>query len=81
MDAGHGLAMGALWASVHIVRILVNRGLVGPAELDEIYGSLIEGLQSGDAGFAAVFEQQLGSVFAEMRGHAERLAPEDKEPG
>jgi hypothetical protein len=73
MDKFYGLAMGNLWASVHTLRILVNRGLVSPDEVDEVYGSLIEGLQSGDPKFAALFESKLEGIFAEMRGYAQKL--------
>jgi hypothetical protein len=73
MDKLYGIAIGNLWASVHTLRILINRGLVSPEEVDEVYGSLIEGLQSGDPEFAALFESKLEGIFAEMRSYAQKL--------
>ena len=65
------IAFGALWAVVHLMRAMVNRGLVSPNEVDEIYSSLIEGVQSGDPAVAALLEARLEAVFAEMRQWAD----------
>lgn len=62
--------MGTLWATVHIINSLVKRGLLSPSELDEIYGSLIEGMEGGDPKVAAMFEKRLHRPFADMRTHA-----------
>ena len=67
MGNGEALAIGALWGSVHILRALVNRGLISPNEVDEIYGSMLEGIQQGDPSLAASLEAKLEGVFAELR--------------
>jgi hypothetical protein len=72
MANGSGLAMGALWASIHNLRIMVNRGLVSPREVDEVASALFEGLQVGDQEEAAILEVDLTPVFAEMREFAKQ---------
>ena len=44
-DSAIGIA--ALWASIHNLRILVNRGLAEPEEVEEFAGAMFEGLQHG----------------------------------
>lgn len=44
---GQSIAIAALWASIHNLRILVNRGFVKPAEVEEFAGAVFEGLQQG----------------------------------
>ena len=79
LEGTYGIAMGTLWASMHIVRILVQKGLISPADLDEIYGSLMEGVQSGDTRLAALFETRLDGVFTDLRRDAERLYKPDNQ--
>ncbi|HEY1606669.1 MAG TPA: hypothetical protein VGF77_13835 [Allosphingosinicella sp.] len=72
MTNNEPVGFAALWGMIHILRALVNRGLISPAEVDEIYGSMIEGFQSGDARAAAFLEQRLEQPFAELRQWAEK---------
>ena len=67
------MATASLWAAVHNLRILVNRGLASPNEVDEVYSSIVEALQQGDPQFAARSEQALGQAFAELRRWADKL--------
>lgn len=65
------IGMAAFWAVSHLLRAMVNRGLVSPNELDEIHGSMIEGIQGmSDPEFAAKFEGNLEKPFLEMRATA-----------
>lgn len=68
-----GVALAALWASVHNLRILVNRGMVLPDEVEEFAGAVFEGLQQGDAAEAAIWEAELEPLFAEMKAVAGQL--------
>lgn len=65
------LGFASFWAICHLLRIMVNRGLVSPNEVDEIYGSLIEGVQGVDPEFAVTLEERLTPLFAEMKKWAE----------
>ena len=73
LDRAEALATASLWASVHNLRILVNRGLASPNEVDEIYGSIIEAIQNGDADFAVRTEAALQGVFVDLKAYAEKL--------
>lgn len=73
MDNSEALGVATLWASVHMLRVLVNRGLVSPNEVDQIYGSILEGLHQGEPTFAATFETQLDPLFSELSQWSERL--------
>ena len=73
MENEDAIALAALWTSIHNLRILVNRGLASPNEVNEVYGSLVEALQGGDPKFAAMMEQRLEGPFAELRQWAEKL--------
>ena len=68
-----GVALAALWASIHNLRILVNRGLVRPSELEDFAGAVFEGLQQGDVSEAAIWEAELEPLFAEMKAVANEL--------
>ncbi len=71
MDNQEAIAFAALWASVHTLRFMTNRGLISPNEVDEAYGSIIEAVQMGDADYAARVESRLAVTFSEMRKWAE----------
>ena len=65
------IGMAAFWAVNHLLRAMVNRGLVSPNELDEIHGSMIEGIQGmGDPALAARIEGHLENPILEMRATA-----------
>lgn len=61
------VAMAALWGTVHLLRVMVNRGLVSPNEVETIYGGMLEGFQLGDKENAARAEVFLQQPFAEIR--------------
>lgn len=67
------VAFAGLWSSAHTARIMTNRGLVSPSEVDEIYGSIVEALQHGGEEFAAKMTARLDGSFAEMRQTAQRV--------
>lgn len=69
-DQGIGLA--AMWASVHIVRILVNRGLLSPNEVETIYGSMIEGFSYGGREIAAQMGSAVEPSFADFCQEAKK---------
>lgn len=62
-----GLAFGNLWMTVHMLRVLVDWGVFSPEDIEQIYGSLIEGVQGGDPNVAAMVETRLQTVFAEFQ--------------
>lgn len=68
-----GVALAALWASIHNLRILVNRGIVLPKEVEDFAGAVFEGLQQGNAADAAIWEAELEPLFAEMKAVAGEL--------
>ena len=72
-DSAIGIA--ALWASIHNLRILVNRGLAEPEEVEEFAGAVFEGLQHGCANEAAIWEAELAPLFAEMKAAARKSCP------
>lgn len=62
------IGMAAFWTVNHLLRAMVSRGLVSPNELNEIHGSMIEGIQGmGDPALAARIEGHLEKPFLEMR--------------
>ena len=69
-----GVALAALWASIHNLRILVNRGLVRPEEVEDFAGAVLEGLEEGDAHEAAIWQAELEPLFAEMMVMASELS-------
>lgn len=70
MERAESLAIAALWASVHNLRILVNRGLASPNEVDETYASVFEALEGSDPPFSELSEAGLQKAFAEMKAVA-----------
>ena len=67
------ICIAALWASIHNLRILVNRGLAEPEEVEELAGAVLEGLQTGCANEAAIWEAELAPLFAEMKAAASKV--------
>lgn len=67
------IGIAALWASIHNLRILVNRGLAEPEEIEEFAGAVFEGLQHGCANEAAIWESELAPLFAEMKAAARKI--------
>ena len=73
MNPALAVAFGSLSGTAHLVRIMANRGLMSPNEVDEIYGSMLEGIQGAGPEFAATIEPKLEAQFAEFRQWAEKL--------
>lgn len=69
-----GVALAALWASIHNLRILVNRGMVMPNEVEDFAGAVFEGLQQGNAAEAAIWEAELERLFVDMKAVAGELS-------
>ena len=73
LSNAEAIALAAVWASVHNLRFMVNRGLVSQNEVDEFHSSLLEGFQGGNAELAATLEVEIGPVFIELHQWAEKL--------
>ena len=67
------LSIASLWASQHILRIMVNRGLVSPNEVDEVHGSILEAMEMADPAFATTVTGPLEAAFVELKQTAESL--------
>ena len=83
MNDAEALALAALWGAIHNLRVMVNRGLVSPSEVDDFASAVFEGVQQGSANTAAVWETALSPAFAEIKGGADkswRLRPQN-DPG
>ena len=81
MEQAYGLAFGGLFASVHTIRILANRGLVSPNEVENIDSRIMEGVGMGGEDFQAQIEVALGGVFAEIRQYSkERWVGGENDP-
>jgi hypothetical protein len=70
MDDSEALALAALWGSIHNLRVLVNRGLAAPGDVDTFAEAVFEGIREGSSMTSSVWEQQLSPLFAEMRSMA-----------
>lgn len=66
-DDNTTLAMAAMAGVVHLTRILANRGLVSPNEVESIYSGIVEISQTGSAEVASAVETALGVPFVELR--------------
>ena len=72
MEDAEALALAALWGAIHNLRILVNRGLVSPREVDDFASAVFEGVQQGSANTAAIWETALSPAFAEIKKGADK---------
>lgn len=72
MDDVEALALAALWGGIHNLRVLVNRGLVSPSEVDDFASAVFEGVQQGSANTAAIWETALSPAFAEIKEGADK---------
>jgi hypothetical protein len=66
-EPAYALALGALASSIHTFRILVNRGLVSPNEVEGLYSSISESMQDASPQMAEFFENRFQEQFAELR--------------
>lgn len=76
MDDTEALALAALWGSIHNLRVLVNKGLAAPTDVDTFAEAVFEGMREGSPESSSVWEQQLSPLFGEIRSAAEALARE-----
>lgn len=67
MQQPSGVALGALWGMVHLLRVMVNRGLVSPNEVDTIFHGVMEGLNFGQLPANSRVESGMEEAFAELR--------------
>ena len=54
----------ALTAALHLIRILANRGLLSPNEVENIYSATIDVISKDDVDFV---QGQLDPIFVEIR--------------
>lgn len=59
--------MSALWGVIHLLRVMVNRGLVSPNEVETIYEGMREGFDTGDPAVAEIADAHLQPAFADLR--------------
>lgn len=68
------IGMASMMATLHVLRIQVNRGLVSPKEVDTVYSSILETLESmASPEVIAMVSAQLDKAIPEMREWAEKL--------
>lgn len=67
MDEFLALTFGNLAASVHTFRILTNRGLVSPNEVENFFRDVAETMRDGSPKAAESFENRFQEQFAELR--------------
>lgn len=67
MDDGVAVAMAAIATVGHLTRMLANRGLLSPNEVDEIFSSIVEAAQAGSAEMATLIETKLAPAYAAVR--------------
>ena len=59
----------ALTAAVHLIRVLVNRGLLSPNEVENIYNATIETIPAEEADYV---RDQFDPIFVEIRDEAQK---------
>ena len=67
MEDAEALALAALWGTIHNLRVLVNRGLVSPTEVDDFASAVFEGVQQGSVTKAAIWETALSPALADLK--------------
>jgi len=68
----YALGMAGIMSSVHMMRIMVNRGLVSPNEVETFYAAIIDTLAE-EPELQAITTARLDAPIAEIREWAERL--------
>ena len=61
------VANAALHSSLHSLRILANRGLVSPKDLDESLEGVFETLENLPTDWLAIFQKRYDPLFAELK--------------
>ena len=65
---GHAIAGAALGVSLHLTRVLANRGLLSPSEAETIFSAMMEPIETaGSEGLQANTVANLGPLMAEIR--------------
>jgi hypothetical protein len=73
MDVGlFPISMAALHASLHALRILAERGLVSPEDIDESLDGIIETLESLPAEVLPIVMKTLDPLLAQLKQIAAR---------
>jgi len=58
----------ALTAVLHLIRVLADRGLLSPNEIENLYAATIDVVAEQDADYV---QKQLDPIFVEIRQHAQ----------
>jgi hypothetical protein len=67
MNDEKAVAFAALAASLQTFRVLVNRGLVSPNEVEVTYSSITQAVRNASDEMRALVESALATPFAEYR--------------
>lgn len=71
MNDTQAISMAALWSSIHMLRIMTNRGFVSPAEVETVYSSIVESFETfGSPELAAKTTARLDGIMCEIREYA-----------
>jgi len=73
MSNDTAIAMASLTSSLHMMRIMANRGLVSPNEVETIHSMITETLETmGSPELSATMMAPLDPVIAEVREFANK---------
>jgi hypothetical protein len=68
MSFERATSMAGLWSSLHILRIMANRGLVSPNEVETVNDSITEAMETlAPPDMAASLSEKISPVLAEVR--------------
>ena len=71
MSIERAASMAGLWASIHVLRIMANRGLVSPNEVETVNDAIMESFETlGSQEMAASVAANLAPAMAEVREFA-----------
>ena len=67
MSIERAASMAGLWASIHVLRIMANRGLVSPNEVETVNDAIMESFETlGSQEMAASVAANLAPAMAEV---------------
>lgn len=66
------LGLAGIWGSVHVLRIMINRGLVSPNEVDEVFEGIMDGLE-GQISVSQLKSNRLFKLYLPRCGSGQRL--------
>jgi len=73
MNDSIAVGLAALNGTLHLLRIQVNRGFVSPNEVDTIYSSIVETMETmASPEMTAIVTAQLDQAIPEIRKFAEQ---------